>query len=123
VVAGSHQRKLVGDFGVQREQFGNLHLGRRGLQRLKGSADLGRRFRLHIKRIEMAGCAEIEDENTGAIVALWIDGTLLFRCQQLRQSQADGSQRSNFQHVPPRHAVAGLCFPSAYQIQHARISR
>jgi hypothetical protein len=68
VIAGSHQRKLVGEFGVQGKYLGDLDVRVVGFDRLKGTANFRRRVRLHVPGVHLARRAEIENHDARFVV-------------------------------------------------------
>ena len=106
--AGSHERKLVRDLSMKRQDFRNLHPRRCRRDRLERTAYLQWRIRLHVKRIDLTGRAQVKDHDGRAFAFARIDLTSFDSRQILRQSKTDRAQRSSLQKVAACNTVASL---------------
>ena len=100
------------------QDLGNLYLGRRGLDRFKRSAHLCWCIGLHVERIDMAGCTQVKNHDTGAVIVLVLDGTVRLSCHVLGQRQSHGSQRAYLQDITTRHAVTCMGFSLTSYLEH-----
>ena len=94
VVAGvvmqrADDRELVGDPGLLRIQLGDVESRNPAADRLPQAAVLGRRVRLHVVHVHVAGTAVEPDEDDGGVLRCAnARGGFLLRLQDLRQSKA-----------------------------------
>ncbi len=108
VIAAPHNRELVGEPGVLRQDLAQSERGRRGRNLLEGAADFGRRLGLHVERVELARRAEIEDHDDGAFVGILGDGSQRFECRIIDEREADGAEHAGLQEITAGQAVAGV---------------
>ncbi len=123
VKATADERKLVGQFGVQRQDFGNLDPRGRGVDRFERPANLGRGLGLHVEQVELARRAEVEDHDHRVFAVIAVDRPAGLGSHQFGKRQADGTQRADLEEIATGHAVAGMGRALADQIEHPRIPR
>ena len=118
VITGADEREFVGEFGVERKDFRYLNVGIVGFDRLEGPADFGRRIRLHVESIDLAGCAEIEDQDAGFIVLTGSRSAERLERREFRKAQAEGSERADLEEVAAGDAVASGDRASSSYFKH-----
>ena len=95
-------------FAVQREDLGDLDAGGVGLDRLERPADFARRVGLHVPGVELAGRAEIEDHDAGALVLRLVRRRpCACRASNCGSDNPMRAERADLQEVAARDAVAG----------------
>lgn len=106
-----HDRTAVQPRRQVRQLLANLDAGRRGVDRLKLAAHLGRGFRLHVERIVMTGGAGQKDNNNRLRLLRqpWLITRNRCPClagKQLRQSQTKHARAANLYGSTPGNAWA-----------------
>jgi hypothetical protein len=101
VVARAHEGKLVGDFGMLRQEFRDFEGVALRADRLEGAADLGRGVGLHVPEVHVRRPAEVEDRDARPLLAAVAHLPLARGAGVLRQREADGRQRAHVQEIPP----------------------
>ena len=96
-MAGSDDGKLVGDFGVEREEFAYIDGIGFSANRFEGAADFARGVRLHVPEIDVTGAAEIEDHDAGGVFLAGFDEAGFFGGEKLRQREADRGERADLE--------------------------
>ena len=108
-------------FGVQRENFGDLNVRIVRADGLERPANFGRRIRLHVPGIDLAGRAQIENHDARTfIVSLWRRAHGL-ECRELCQRQPDGAERADLEEIAARDAVASRDRTVAGEFEHTFI--
>ena len=118
MITGSDQRKLISQFGLQREDFGNLNVRIIGPDGLERSPDFARRVRFHVPGVELAGSAQIENQNDRFLVVALSDGAQRFESGQVRESKPKGAEGADLEEVAPRDAIAGRDGAGTGYFQH-----
>jgi hypothetical protein len=90
VVTGADEGELVGDGGVFGKDFGDLDFGGFGVDGFEGAADFGGGVGFHVPEVDMAGAAEVEEEDAGAVILGFIDLTGGECGLVLGEGEADG---------------------------------
>ncbi len=92
VITAPDNGKLVGELGVPGKHLAQTEGGRGGGNLLEGPADFGRRLGLHVERVELARCAEVENHDDRAFVGILGDGALRLEGGIIGERKADGAQ-------------------------------
>jgi hypothetical protein len=101
VVTGADEGELVGDGGVFGKDFGDLDFGGFGVDGFEGAADFGGGVGFHVPEVDMAGTAEVEEEDAGAIVLGFIDLTGGECGLVLGEGEADGGKGADLEELAP----------------------
>ena len=123
VVATAHEREFVGVLGVHRKNFRDFEARRVGLDRFERPADFSRGVRLHVKRVQLTGRAQIENHDHRALVVILGDRPLGFGGQEIRQRQPNGPQRADLQKITTRDAIARMRLASTGETKHGSVQR
>jgi hypothetical protein len=99
MVAGADEGEFVCDGCVFGEDFGDLDFGGFGLDGFEGASDFCGGVGLHIPEVDMAGAAEIEEENAGAVVFGFVDLTCCEGCLVLGEGETDGGKGSDLKEL------------------------
>src|SRR3954454_13454210 len=92
---------------MQREYFGDLNLGRLRGNRFERSTNFRGRIGLHVERIELARCAEIEDHDGRALIAP-DNATSGLGGEVIGQRKADRPKGTYFEEVAACPAIASV---------------
>ena len=106
VVAGADEAELVGNLGVQRQDFRNLEgiaLGADGFER---AANLARSIGLHVPEILLARGAEIKDHDAGLVALFRVHFACGLQFGEAGHRQPDGAEGACLQEITTRNAVA-----------------
>lgn len=106
VIAASHQRELISDFGVFGEDLGDRDRVGTRFDRFEGAADFGGRVGLGVERIHLAWGAQIENHDRAAVVGFGIDLAIFFGGDPLGQRKADRAEGADLQKVAPQQPIA-----------------
>src|SRR5262249_19190129 len=109
VVDRSHQGELVGVRGHPREDLADLDAGDVGSNGPVGTANLRRRLRLHVPRVELARSADEEQADAVDVLVAAHRAARLQREQvRERQPQPAETERPGVKKVAPREPVAEM---------------
>ena len=118
VITGANERKLVSELRVQRKDLGDLNVRVIGLDGLERPADFARRIRFHVPGIELAGSAQIENQDDRLLVVALRDGAQRFEGGPVRECEAKGAERADLQEVAPRDTIASRDGAGTGYFQH-----
>jgi hypothetical protein len=119
VIDGAEQRVLVRVLRHAREDLADLDAGDVGRDRLVRTANLGRRVRLHVPRIELARAAD-QHQHDAVDVARRIDPPRRLQHRQIAKAEAQQRQRSGVQEIAPPQAVAEVHALLRVESEHRR---
>jgi hypothetical protein len=92
MVAGANEGEFVGDCCVFGEDFGNLDVWGFGVDGFEGATDFCGGVGFHIPEVDVAGAAEVEEEDASAVVFGFIDLTGGEGGLVLGEGKADGGE-------------------------------
>jgi hypothetical protein len=121
VIAGANEREFVGQPGVQWKQFRNLESVAGGSDGSERATDFTGRVRLHVEKIELAGGAEVEDENASLVAGVAFGRGRRLHGRELREGKAKCSQRAHLKEIAACNAVASSDGAFARDGQHSAI--
>src|SRR5678816_4783021 len=96
MIDAADERELVRDLRNAWKNLADLQIGIVGADRLKWPADLARRVRLHVERVDLRRRAEIENEDARFVVPAFRDGARGLCGHQLRHRKP---QRAECAHL------------------------
>jgi len=118
VVTTADERRLVGDLGVQREQFQHVDSRDLGLDWLERSADFDRRVRFHCRTDPIGSDPEIENHDAGAVVSIGDERGWISPYLPAGHHQPAGPERDDLQEIPARDTIVSPRDTAASQILH-----
>ena len=118
MVAGTHQRKLVGDLRMLRQDFGDLKIRGPGTDRFEGATNFCSSIGLHVKRVQLTRGPQIENHDARTLIFAAIDLAMFLGCEVLWQREADCPKCTDLHEISTRCTIARGGRATTLQAKH-----
>jgi hypothetical protein len=122
VLAGPHEREFVGELRVQGKYFGNLDIGIVRPDGLERAANFRGRVRFHVKRIELAGGAQVEDHDAGLVILACGYGAERLERGKFGKRKSQRPESADLEEIATRDAIAGGDRAVSGDVNHTMIA-